>query len=348
MYASYDLNNRALTRLVPMAEYKRDEVSVKLGMRYKPHVQELERVDLRVALPIGETVELSYDSIYTPPSQRFTKGQISISKDLHCRKLVLSYDHVAGRFAVQLVINAFPTLPIGWDSKSGLSLFDLEDVADIIDVKGVMNLSTKAKRLIAAGVVLVGVILFITFRYLATPAPPAVSVPPSVQLVESRLVGRKEGQRQWEIVSRMVLQEGDVVTLSELEEMIVFQDGEPYLSIDTPRAQWQRKQEILHLHGPVLVEGKEGFQLESDFLEWQGRTNMLSSPGPVRIIWRGMEITASEMAMDTEEGVVHLKRDVEIRDEGLVWKLEEVVYNLDAESMDFYGNVLMEEEAGSD
>ncbi|HBG09623.1 MAG: LPS export ABC transporter periplasmic protein LptC [Limnochordia bacterium] len=211
-----------------------------------------------------------------------------------------------------------------------------------------MNLSTKAKRLIAAGVVLVGVILFITFRYLATPAPPAVSVPPSVQLVESRLVGRKEGQRQWEIVSRMVLQEGDVVTLSELEEMIVFQDGEPYLSIDTPRAQWQRKQEILHLHGPVLVEGKEGFQLESDFLEWQGRTNMLSSPGPVRIIWRGMEITASEMAMDTEEGVVHLKRDVEIRDEGLVWKLEEVVYNLDAESMDFYGNVLMEEEAGSD
>lgn len=135
VYASYDLNNRALTRLVPMAEYKRDEVSVKLGMRYKPHVQELERVDLRVALPIGETVELSYDSIYTPPSQRFTKGQISISKDLHCRKLVLSYDHVAGRFAVQLVINAFPTLPIGWDSKSGLSLFDLEDVADIIDVK---------------------------------------------------------------------------------------------------------------------------------------------------------------------------------------------------------------------
>lgn len=83
-------------------------------------------------------------------------------------------------------------------------------------------------------------------------------------------------------------------------------------------------------------------------MEWQGRTNMLSSPGPVRIIWRGMEITASEMAMDTEEGVVHLKRDVEIRDEGLVWKLEEVVYNLDAESMDFYGNVLMEEEAGSD
>jgi LPS-assembly protein len=106
-----------------------------MGLRYKPSAKELERVDLRIALPLGSTWQVSYDSIYTPATKKFTKGQISVEKDLHCRKLALSYDHVVGRVAVQYTINAFPTLPIGWDSASGLSLFDYEDVEDIIDIK---------------------------------------------------------------------------------------------------------------------------------------------------------------------------------------------------------------------
>ena len=210
-----------------------------------------------------------------------------------------------------------------------------------------MNLSTKAKW-IAAGTVAVAVLLFITFRYAAQPPPPAVSVPPSVQLQESRLVGRKDGQRQWEILSRSVLQEGDVVTLRELEEMVVFQDEEPYLTIQAPEAEWERKTELLRLFGPVLVEGEEGFRLESDCLEWQGRSSKLLSPGPVQMLWRGMEISADTMTMDTEGEIVFLQGNVEIRDGGLVWKLEEAVYDLDAESMDFYGNVVLEGEAGSD
>lgn len=135
LYASYDLNTRSWTRLVPMAEYKHDQFSLKLGLRYRPPSRELERVDLRFSLPVGSAWKVSYDSIYAPAAQQFTKGQITISRDLHCRQLGFSYDHVAGRFAVQLTINAFPALPIGWDSQGGLSLFDLEDVADIIDVK---------------------------------------------------------------------------------------------------------------------------------------------------------------------------------------------------------------------
>jgi len=61
-----------------------------------------------------------------------------------------------------------------------------------------------------------------------------------------------------------------------------------------------------------------------------------------------MEISADTMTMDTEGEIVFLQGNVEIRDGGLVWKLEEAVYDLDAESMDFYGNVVLEGEAGSD
>jgi hypothetical protein len=92
-------------------------------------------VDARIALPLGDTWLVSYDSIFEPPKQAFTKGNVTVSKDLHCRQLSVSYDHVAKRVALQLTINAFPTLPIGWDSEGGLSLFDLEEVSDIIGVK---------------------------------------------------------------------------------------------------------------------------------------------------------------------------------------------------------------------
>lgn len=211
-----------------------------------------------------------------------------------------------------------------------------------------MTLSTKAKRMIAVGVFVVAVIIFIIFRYVVEPPPAQEAVPPSVQLVESRLVGRKDGRRQWEILSQTVLQAGDVVTLSDLKEMIVYQDEEDYLTIDAPRAEWERKTEVLRLFGPVVVEGEDGFRLESDYLVWEGSRGMLTSPGPVWILWHGMEITAAEMSMEPDSGLLHLRGDVEIRDQSMVWKTEEAVYNVDAEFMDFYGNVVLEGEMGND
>lgn len=133
--AAYDLNTKDLIRVVPMVGYKRDQIDLRLGVRYHPVEQVLERVDGRFTLPVGPTWLVSYDSIYEPPKQAFSKGTISLVKDLHCRELSLSYDHVGKSIALQYTIRAFPTLPIGWDSEGGLSLFDLEDVADVIGVE---------------------------------------------------------------------------------------------------------------------------------------------------------------------------------------------------------------------
>ena len=116
-------------------QFKKDEVELRLGTWYQPVDRVLRRVDTRIALPLGDTWKVSYDSVFEPPKQAFTKGTVTVSRDLHCRELSISYDHVVKRVALQLTINAFPTLPIGWDSQGGLSLFDLEDVADIIGVE---------------------------------------------------------------------------------------------------------------------------------------------------------------------------------------------------------------------
>ena len=102
---------------------------------YHVEKQVWERIDLRVEAPFGETWVVGYDAVYDLQKQEFSSGQINIEKDLHCRSVTLSYDHVKQKVALGLTINAFPTLPLKWGSDTGMSLFDLDDVYDLIGVE---------------------------------------------------------------------------------------------------------------------------------------------------------------------------------------------------------------------
>ncbi|NMB01113.1 MAG: LPS export ABC transporter periplasmic protein LptC [Firmicutes bacterium] len=209
-----------------------------------------------------------------------------------------------------------------------------------------ISLSKKAKRIGITVLLVVTALLVITFKYLVQPPPPPEAVPPSVQLIESRLVGRKDGVRQWEILSKSVLQAGDQVTLRDLDEIVMFQGEEPYLSIWTEQATWERKSDLLRLEGTVVVEGEDNFRLESDLLVWDGKQETLSSPGPVSILWNGMEIEAAEMILEATSNQLYLKNNVHVREGRMVWSLDEVVYRLDDEMLDFYGSLLVEGEVG--
>ncbi|NLJ80938.1 MAG: hypothetical protein GX335_07935 [Firmicutes bacterium] len=135
LYGNYDLNSKQLARVVPLAEYKGDPLQVKAGGRYRFDQSSWEQLEGAIAFPLGETWQISYGGIYQPGKKVFTQGLLTVSKDLHCREISFSYDHVDQRVAFQYTIKAFPTLPIGWDSAKGVSLFDLEDISDIIGVK---------------------------------------------------------------------------------------------------------------------------------------------------------------------------------------------------------------------
>lgn len=200
------------------------------------------------------------------------------------------------------------------------------------------------KRVIVILVVLI-IALVLAFRFFVEPPPPAVSVPPSVQLLESRLVGRKDGFRQWEIWAQSVLQTGDLVTLTDLDEITMFQDEEEYLFLDAQTAIWDRKQDILHLHESIVWDRDEGFYLESDVLIWDGNKETLTSPGPVFIVWEGLEINATEMILESRENLLYLRDDVQIRDGSMIWRTDSAVYDLDRERMDFYGSLVLEEGA---
>lgn len=210
-----------------------------------------------------------------------------------------------------------------------------------------MKLSSKVKKAIIVLAILM-IAVYSIFRFFVEPPAPPISVPPSVQLLESRLVGRKDGLRQWEILAQSVLQAGDSVTLTDFDEITMFQDQEPYLFIDADTAVWDRKLEILHLYESLVRDGDDGFYLESDLLIWDGAKETLTSPGPVFMLWEGLEIQAAEMLMEAQSNLVYLQDDVRIRDGSMLWRLEYAVYDLDHGRMDFYGSVVLEGEVGDD
>ena len=113
-----------------------------------------------------------------------------------------------------------------------------------------MELHPKVKKAIIILAVLV-IAVIIAFRFFAEPPPPPVAVPPSVQLLQSRLVGRKDGWRQWEILAQSVLQTGDLVTLTDLDEIIMFQEEEAYYS-SMPRELSGIVKDILDLYEAVV------------------------------------------------------------------------------------------------
>ncbi len=209
----------------------------------------------------------------------------------------------------------------------------------------------KLRPLVKKAVIIVAVLtmaVVLLFRYFAEPPPPPVSVSPSVQLLESRLVGRKDGFRQWEIWTQAVLQTGDVVTLTDLEEISIFQAEEAYLFIDAETAVWDRKLDILHLHASKVRDEEGDFYLESDLLIWAGTNETLTSPGPVFILWQDLEIRAAEMVLESTTNLLYLKDDVQILDGSMVWRTDSAIYDLDRESIDFYGILVLEEEAGNE
>ncbi|HHT89433.1 MAG TPA: LPS export ABC transporter periplasmic protein LptC [Firmicutes bacterium] len=195
---------------------------------------------------------------------------------------------------------------------------------------------------------MVAAVIYLVFRSFVQPPPPPVAVPPSVQLLESRLIGRQDGERQWEILAKSVLQTGDVVTLTDLDEIIMFQDGEPYLAIDADRAIWDRTRDVLELQNSVVGDLDGGFRLESDVLFWNGTEETLTSPGPALMLWDGLEIRAAEMVLESKENLLYLKGDVQIRDGSMAWIAEQAVYDLDHERMDFYGSLILKQEAEDD
>lgn len=208
-------------------------------------------------------------------------------------------------------------------------------------------LKANAKRLIIFGALLLVAGIYFASRLLVAPDPSPPSAPPSVQFVETKLVGRKEGARQWEIITSSVVQQDNLVIIGDMEKITIFQEEQPQLDIRAQEAVWERKKDTLTLKGDVEVVGREEeFWLKSDLLIHSGQDFTLSSPGPVRMVWGGLQINADQMVYESESGLLHLLENVLIQDGELKWGLEQAIYDFNRDILDFYGPIVLETKAG--
>ncbi len=211
------------------------------------------------------------------------------------------------------------------------------------------KLGTRGKRLlIAFGIIIIGTALTAFYRWWNAPLPPAEYIPPSVKLEQSRLIGRSAGVRQWEILTQTVSQEGDEITLSEMGEIVIFQDGEPYFHVEAESAVWRRKADILELSGGVVVwgTGPENFTLTTAKMVWEGQGNTLTCPGPTTIGWHGITIQSNHTVIYIDEEKVVFEKQVQMREGEFSWDLHKAVYYPADDILEFFGEMVLIKEEG--
>ncbi len=134
---NYNPNNKTFSTLIGRLDYRAYENLIfGLGGTYNIDSGELLRYDGKISYDLTEKIKLNYEVIFDiSKSSKFTKGELVLIFDLHCRSLKFTYNHIKPEVKLQYSINAFPQLPVGYSSTSGISLFKLKDLQDTIGLE---------------------------------------------------------------------------------------------------------------------------------------------------------------------------------------------------------------------
>ncbi|NLY11583.1 MAG: LPS-assembly protein LptD [Firmicutes bacterium] len=132
---TYNINNRTPVSGVAVIGYNPNRsTELKLGGNYLFSVHAWDRIDAKLQFNLTDTVSISYTAIYRPRLDTFTEGRFSLTKELHCRDITLSYDQVKRQVWFQYRIKAFPTMPIRLGGTDQGLLFDFEGLQDLMGV----------------------------------------------------------------------------------------------------------------------------------------------------------------------------------------------------------------------
>lgn len=109
---------------------------------------------------------------------------------------------------------------------------------------------------------------------------------PGISFENIRLVGRNDGTRQWEISSRSLRQEEDIVHFEQLEEMILLKDDRPKYFVKAESGIWNKYLDTLHLQNNVVVEDNEGFSLATSNLIWHAGEQRFEITGDTVMVFK--------------------------------------------------------------
>ncbi|HLT58623.1 MAG TPA: LPS export ABC transporter periplasmic protein LptC [Limnochordales bacterium] len=158
------------------------------------------------------------------------------------------------------------------------------------------------------------------------------------QLTSTRVVGRHQGDRQFELEAGAIADEGDWIRLDAIEHGVLYREGETYVTFTAREGRWHRPSNDLVLTGDVVLVYEGRIRVFSDRLEWRAENELVVSPGPVVLETEDDVVRAAAMEADLGQEVVRLQGDVRIeRAGGGYIMMPEVLYYLEEERLEGYG-----------
>jgi len=170
--------------------------------------------------------------------------------------------------------------------------------------------------------------------------PARAPVPPGAEFTEARIVGRRQGVRQWVVDTRRLREEGDDrVKAERIESGTLYRDEKPFIDLQAAEAEANQKTNDLTVRGDVVAIHADGAVLRTEVLQWLAEEERLVAPGPVVVERDGDRAQAGRMEVFWSEGRVRLHDDVTMgRAEGHWLVAQRVDLPIDGDEMWVYGS----------
>ena len=101
------------------------------------------------------------------------------------------------------------------------------------------------------------------------------SISAGVTFSQVQLVGRADGERQWEITSGSMRTKDDIVFLDQLQQVTMLQERQPKYYIQASKGIWDRATDTLEFFDNVSLQESDGFQLWTTKMIWYAQTEEL-------------------------------------------------------------------------
>lgn len=155
------------------------------------------------------------------------------------------------------------------------------------------------------------------------------------EFARPKLVGWLKGERQWTVSAQSMNDTGDTVTINQIEEGIIYREGQAYFTFQAEQGVWRKAQgpgqgDDLHLNGGVQVYKDHVRIFETDDLRWLGAEQMLHAPGAVRFEYEENKAVASSMSFNavTEEVTLSDRIEITLADGTEISIHGRLIYNL--------------------
>lgn len=110
-YPSFNSHNTATLKVTASPA---PDLELKAGFNYDLTDSKMTRFESSASLKLGSDWRLQWAGIYDVVKGGIIRGDIGITKDLHCREVSLMYQHTTGRVWLEFRLKALPGMPIGF------------------------------------------------------------------------------------------------------------------------------------------------------------------------------------------------------------------------------------------